>query len=78
MNMLRKMQASFAWDWGLAAPSMGIWKPVELEVYSSAYIRDVNYGLEESYNSWSIYVRVYLETGTVANQIQGVLDINLM
>lgn len=25
MNMLRKMQASFAWDWGLAAPSMGIW-----------------------------------------------------
>lgn len=25
MNMLRKMQASFGWDWGLAAPSMGIW-----------------------------------------------------
>lgn len=25
MNQLRKMQASFAWDWGLAAPSVGIW-----------------------------------------------------
>lgn len=25
VNMLRKMQASFSWDWGLAAPSMGIW-----------------------------------------------------
>lgn len=25
MNFLRKMQASFAWDWGLAAPSVGIW-----------------------------------------------------
>lgn len=25
MNMLRKMQASFSWDWGLAAPSVGIW-----------------------------------------------------
>lgn len=25
MNYLRKMQASFAWDWGLAAPSVGIW-----------------------------------------------------
>ena len=25
MNMLRKMQASFGWDWGLAAPSMGLW-----------------------------------------------------
>lgn len=25
MNFLRKMQASFSWDWGLAAPSMGLW-----------------------------------------------------
>lgn len=25
MNFLRKMQSSFAWDWGLAAPSMGLW-----------------------------------------------------
>ena len=25
MNMLRKMQASFAWDWGPAVPSMGLW-----------------------------------------------------
>lgn len=24
-NFLRKMQASFSWDWGLAAPSVGIW-----------------------------------------------------
>lgn len=24
-NFLRKMQASFSWDWGLAAPSIGIW-----------------------------------------------------
>lgn len=25
VNFLRKMQASFSWDWGLAVPSMGIW-----------------------------------------------------
>lgn len=25
MNFLRKMQASFAWDWGPAFPSVGIW-----------------------------------------------------
>lgn len=24
-NMLRKMQASFAWDWGPAFPSVGVW-----------------------------------------------------
>uniref|UniRef100_A0A336MH08 beta-mannosidase n=1 Tax=Culicoides sonorensis TaxID=179676 RepID=A0A336MH08_CULSO len=41
MNMLRKMQASFSWDWGPAVPSMGIWKPVYFEVYNTAQIRDV-------------------------------------
>lgn len=25
VNHLRKMQASFAWDWGPAFPSMGLW-----------------------------------------------------
>lgn len=24
-NQLRKMQASFSWDWGPALPSVGIW-----------------------------------------------------
>ena len=25
VNHIRKMQASFSWDWGPAFPSMGIW-----------------------------------------------------
>jgi len=25
VNYLRKMQSSFAWDWGPAFPSLGIW-----------------------------------------------------
>ncbi|CAG9811752.1 unnamed protein product [Chironomus riparius] len=45
INLLRKMQASFAWDWGLAAPSMGIWKNVELELYDSLHFRDITYEL---------------------------------
>lgn len=45
VNLLRKMQASFAWDWGLAAPSTGIWKSVQLEAYDSIVIRDVTYKL---------------------------------
>ena len=25
VNFLRRMPASYGWDWGLAAPSVGIW-----------------------------------------------------
>ncbi|EDW81442.1 uncharacterized protein Dwil_GK12069 [Drosophila willistoni] len=62
MNMLRKMQASFSWDWGLAAPSMGIWKNVELEIYDVALIRDVDIDIARNDQDgvWNMHVTCYL------------------
>lgn len=63
MNLLRKMQASFGWDWGLAAPSMGIWKPVYLEFFQTALIRDISANsVSRSDGSWDLDVKVYLDT----------------
>ncbi|KAF6205460.1 hypothetical protein GE061_019633 [Apolygus lucorum] len=42
-NMLRKMQASYAWDWGPAFPSVGIWKDVELELQYAPTLRDITF-----------------------------------
>lgn len=77
MNMLRKMQASFGWDWGLAAPSMGIWKPVYLEIYDSITIRDVNYQLTDKGDKWLVDVTVYVETGMRSSLVDGVLSYKL-
>ncbi|KAL1508964.1 hypothetical protein ABEB36_003777 [Hypothenemus hampei] len=41
INMIRKMQASFSWDWGPSFPEIGIWKPVYLEAYDEASIRSL-------------------------------------
>lgn len=63
MNLLRKMQASFAWDWGLAAPSMGIWKPAFLEFFQTALIRDISANtVRRSNGTWDLNVKVYLDT----------------
>ncbi|XP_058128109.1 beta-mannosidase [Anopheles ziemanni] len=79
MNLIRKMQASFAWDWGLAAPSMGIWKQVRLEYYSSALIRDLTVVISEAEdNLWAIVVGVYLETGLASQKIDGVLTFKII
>jgi hypothetical protein len=40
-QMIRKVQASFSWDWGPSYPSSGIWLPVYLQGFDSALIRDV-------------------------------------
>lgn len=62
MNMLRKMQASFSWDWGPAVPSAGIWKNVQLEIYEVAVIRDVDVDVSRSNDSyWNMHVRCYLD-----------------
>lgn len=78
MNFLRKMQASFSWDWGLAAPSMGIWKSVIIEYFDSAIIRDVTYTLEETENFWNILTTVYLEAGTESGELEGELSLKFM
>ena len=32
VDLIRKMQASFAWDWGPSLPSLGIWKNIYIQV----------------------------------------------
>lgn len=71
MNQLRKMQASFAWDWGLAAPSMGIWKDVEIEIYDSILIRDLTYEMSEGESTWNLDVAVYVESGLKKKSFEG-------
>ncbi|XP_058443272.1 beta-mannosidase-like isoform X2 [Malaya genurostris] len=77
VNLIRKMQASFAWDWGLAAPSMGIWKPVRLEFYNSIKIRDITFSLTDEETHWKALVGVYLETGTTRKNVIGTLTFKI-
>ncbi len=41
MNAVRKMAASFGWDWGPDLQTAGIWRPVRLERWSSARLDQV-------------------------------------
>lgn len=93
INLLRKMQSSFAWDWGLAAPSMGLWKEVYLEYYDSINIRDITHKLidgpleteiekegdeSENHDIWTIQVFLHIETGLRNVEIDGVVQIELV
>nr|CAD7205356.1 unnamed protein product [Timema douglasi] len=74
VNHLRKMQSSFAWDWGPAFPSVGLWKSVEIIAYDVAYLRDVvlTYNADQELLYWD----TLLETGSAAaGTVQGVLTV---
>ena len=82
VNMLRKMQASFAWDWGPAIPTAGIWQPLLIEAYDSLLLRDVTVetvpealaGTDN--NSWELKYTLFAEIipGTVS---KGTLEVLL-
>lgn len=40
-NQLRKMAASFGWDWGIDVAGAGIWKPIGLDSWSQVRIASV-------------------------------------
>ncbi|XP_072144459.1 beta-mannosidase-like [Dermacentor andersoni] len=64
VNMIRKMPCSFGWDWGPSFPSTGIWKPIELQAYNGAAIRDVTVTTtlqwtNDGVDRWAIEVGVF-------------------
>ncbi|EDV92670.1 GH18705 [Drosophila grimshawi] len=61
-NMLRKMQMSFGGEWNPAALSSGIWKPVTLEYYTVAILRDVDVAINRNSTHWIMDCRAVLST----------------
>lgn len=74
VNHLRKMQASFSWDWGPAFPSVGIWKNVELEAFDTAVLRDVTTSATLTNNTWLLRIGIFLETGEQILTVSGIFD----
>ncbi|KAJ8985912.1 hypothetical protein NQ317_010669 [Molorchus minor] len=63
-NMIRKMQASFAWDWGPSFPSMGIWKNVYIQAYHETVIRYVVTETIENTDNWVLNIDTYFANNT--------------
>ncbi|KAG5896412.1 hypothetical protein JTB14_022495 [Gonioctena quinquepunctata] len=77
-NMIRKMQASFSWDWGPSFPSVGIWKDIYLESYDESAIRHIVADVSESEDniSWILNVDTYLARNNKPS-VTGILLFNV-
>ncbi|KAH8338753.1 hypothetical protein KR059_010811 [Drosophila kikkawai] len=61
-NYLRKMQMSFGGEWNPVALSSGIWKPVAVEYYTVAVLRDVDVAIKRNETYWTLDCRAFLDT----------------
>ncbi|WP_407807988.1 glycosyl hydrolase 2 galactose-binding domain-containing protein, partial [Staphylococcus aureus] len=64
-NRIRKMQASFSWDWGPAFASVGIWKDIYLEGLKNGVIDYVVATTQQNPEGdvWYLTVTTYLNAG---------------
>lgn len=77
-NFIRKMQASFSWDWGPAFPSMGLWKAVSLETYEALTLRDVYVATSLNGTNWQVDLRLYCETIDIGVSHSGTWTVRLV
>ncbi|KAK0164385.1 hypothetical protein PV328_003021 [Microctonus aethiopoides] len=80
VNHIRKMQASFSWDWGPAIPSSGIWRDVEIIPIIDVHVMDYTLDVYQVNNKdWKVNVTVLLELApnSPSNPISSTLQITL-
>jgi beta-mannosidase len=68
---VRKMACNFGWDWGPILVTAGIWRPVALEAWSTARLRDVRPLVDVDGTTGRLEVRAAVErTGDAALQLR--------
>ncbi|XP_012940722.1 beta-mannosidase [Aplysia californica] len=73
VNQMRKEQCSFSWDWGPSFPTQGIWKPIYLDAFSTAIIRQVSAIPKKVSGQWQVDVDVICDVSggtTVKGQVR--------
>jgi len=60
-HAIRKMVASFGWDWGLSTATSGLWRPVTLESWSTARLDRVLVEATPTPDGGRVRVRVRLD-----------------
>ncbi|GFN78881.1 beta-mannosidase [Plakobranchus ocellatus] len=81
VNQLRKEQCSFSWDWGPSFPTQGIWKPVYIDVFNSAILKDLSAVVMKVNDQWRIDVEADFDVvkgSGVKGQLQAAIkELNL-
>ncbi|XP_042213967.1 beta-mannosidase-like isoform X2 [Homarus americanus] len=87
-NHIRKMQASFSWDWGPAFPNAGIWKDWRLVGWDSLLVSDIFFSAvpmtqlpqvpdHDLKPSWSVTVKVWCDAAVKTGDAGGSMTLSL-
>ncbi|GAB1609427.1 beta-mannosidase-like [Argonauta hians] len=76
INLLRKTQASFSWDWGPAFPTQSIWRDIYIDYFNTSVIRDITTKTYKEKDVWNLEVVVFFDK-RAGTPIKGQLSIHI-
>ncbi|KHN80300.1 putative beta-mannosidase [Toxocara canis] len=74
-NFIRKIQASFSWDWGPAFPTVGIWQPISLEGINTVLFERISATIKAEGENFLVSVELNLFSAIKSNDLQGSISI---
>ncbi|CAJ0581148.1 unnamed protein product, partial [Mesorhabditis spiculigera] len=75
-NMIRKIQASFSWDWGPAFPTVGVWRPARLIVTNSPRISSLEATVDWINDKFVVKVDVRVDNAVAGTRVAVQLGLN--
>ncbi|XP_071100815.1 beta-mannosidase-like [Haliotis cracherodii] len=77
VNLIRKEQCSFSWNWGPSFPTQGIWKNISIQAFNTAVIRELSTATTRgSGGEWLLDAGVYFDVS--GGSVSGVLTTNVV
>ncbi len=64
VELIRKAQCMFGWDWGLSLPDMGIWRGIRLEAMDAARLNDVSIWQQHAEGRVDLAIRAEVDVYT--------------
>uniref|UniRef100_A0A0M3IL90 beta-mannosidase n=1 Tax=Ascaris lumbricoides TaxID=6252 RepID=A0A0M3IL90_ASCLU len=74
-NFIRKIQASFSWDWGPAFPTVGIWQPMKLYGVNTIVFERISATIKAEQDSFIITVEMHIFSAVSSDSLEGLVTI---
>uniref|UniRef100_A0A915PW02 beta-mannosidase n=1 Tax=Setaria digitata TaxID=48799 RepID=A0A915PW02_9BILA len=75
INFIRKIQASFSWDWGPSFPTVGIWEPISVEGVHYIFMEKISAVVSFKKQHFIVSVRVTVWSAVKVRYVRVILSL---
>ncbi|VDN07595.1 unnamed protein product [Thelazia callipaeda] len=76
VNFIRKIQASFGWDWGPSLPTVGIWQPITVEGVQTVFLQKISTLVSYQKPNFIVLVEITVWSAMKTSNVEVIISIS--